>query len=87
MNVSLTPKLEKYVQSKVKSGRYTSASEVVREALRLLEHNDERERELKEFRAELDRGIAQAEAGLTVDGETVFAKIRQKSRLRRRKTA
>lgn len=87
MNVSLTPKLEKYVHSKVKAGRYTSASEVVREALRLLEQSDERERELKEFRAELDRGIAQAEAGLTVDGEAVFAKIRQKSRLRRRKTA
>lgn len=87
MNVSLTPKLEKYIQNKVKTGRYTSASEVVREALRQLENNEERERELKEFRAELDRGIAQAEAGLTVDGEEVFAKIRQKSRLRRRKTA
>jgi putative addiction module CopG family antidote len=40
MNVSLTPELEQYVHSKVKSGRYLSASEVVREALRLLEERD-----------------------------------------------
>ena len=36
MNVSLTPDLEELVHKKVESGRYTSASEVVREALRLL---------------------------------------------------
>lgn len=40
MNVSLTPKLEEFVQEKVKSGRYNSASEVVREALRLLMEED-----------------------------------------------
>lgn len=33
MNVSLTPELEQFVQSRVESGRYNSASEVVREAL------------------------------------------------------
>jgi len=36
MNVHLTPELEALVQSKVKSGRYNSASEVIREALRLI---------------------------------------------------
>jgi antitoxin ParD1/3/4 len=36
MTVSLTPELEKFVSAKVGSGRYNSASEVVREALRLL---------------------------------------------------
>jgi len=40
MNVSLTPELEKFVSAKVGSGRYNSASEVVREALRLLEERD-----------------------------------------------
>lgn len=87
MNVSLTPKLEKYIQKKVESGRYTSASEVVREALRLLEAEEVRERELREFRAMLDRGLAEADAGLTLDGEEVFAKLREKSRLRRKKSA
>ena len=41
MNVSLTPELEKFVSAKVRAGRYTSASEVVREALRLLEEHDQ----------------------------------------------
>jgi antitoxin ParD1/3/4 len=40
MNISLTPQLEKLVQDRVKSGRYTSASEVIREALRLLDEKD-----------------------------------------------
>ncbi|MCU0613100.1 MAG: type II toxin-antitoxin system ParD family antitoxin [Candidatus Eisenbacteria bacterium] len=40
MNVSLTPKLERFVQEKVASGLYASASEVVREALRVLEERD-----------------------------------------------
>lgn len=88
MNVSLTPELEKYVQEKVETGRYTSASEVVREALRLLEQKDQdRERAVKAFQAQLDQGLAQADAGDLVDGEEVFAKIRQKSRLRRAKSA
>jgi putative addiction module CopG family antidote len=40
MNVSLTPELESYITEKVESGFYTSNSEVVREALRLLRHRD-----------------------------------------------
>ena len=40
MNVSLTPQLEELVQKKVASGLYNSASEVIREALRLLEEQD-----------------------------------------------
>lgn len=36
MNVSLTPKLEEFIREKVSSGLYNNASEVVREALRLL---------------------------------------------------
>jgi len=42
MNVSLTPDLERFVRDKVDSGLYNSASEVVREALRLLVARDER---------------------------------------------
>ena len=40
MNISLTPQLEQLVQERVKSGRYTSASEVIREALRMMEEKD-----------------------------------------------
>jgi antitoxin ParD1/3/4 len=54
MNISLTPKLEQYIRTKVESGRYLSASEVVREALRLLEQKDKR---LEELRAEIKKGL------------------------------
>ena len=40
MNVSLTPKLEGFIRKKVSSGLYNNASEVVREALRLLVRQD-----------------------------------------------
>ncbi|MBU9174045.1 type II toxin-antitoxin system ParD family antitoxin [Burkholderia gladioli] len=40
MNVSLTPKLEELVKEKVATGLYNNASEVVREALRLMEARD-----------------------------------------------
>jgi antitoxin ParD1/3/4 len=63
MNVNLTPQLEDLVRQKVASGRYTSASEVVREALRLMQEQDElrevRREELRpEVRRGLDRGVA-----------------------------
>jgi len=91
MNVSLTPELEKFVQEKVGGGRYTSASEVVREALRLLEKREERLREreqaLEVFQAELDRRIAEADAGGWIDGEEAFVRLRAKSEVRRKGSA
>jgi putative addiction module CopG family antidote len=42
MNVSITDQLAGYVRKKVKSGRYNNASEVVRDALRRMEEEDER---------------------------------------------
>lgn len=63
MNVSLTPQLEELVKKKVDSGLYGSASEVMREALRLL---DERDRihamRLEELRAEIRKGLDSGEA-------------------------
>ena len=70
MNVHLTPELELLVQTKVQSGRYNSASEVVREALRLMEQKDEiRTIQLQGLRERMDKGLAQAERGEGVDGE------------------
>jgi antitoxin ParD1/3/4 len=43
MNVNLTPKLEEMIKEKVATGLYNNASEVVREALRLMEARDRRE--------------------------------------------
>ncbi|WP_349740689.1 type II toxin-antitoxin system ParD family antitoxin [Roseateles cavernae] len=57
-NVNLTPLLDEMVRSKVSSGLYGSASEVVREALRLLQEQDrQREVKLEELRREVHRGL------------------------------
>lgn len=47
MNVSLTPELERLVNEKVESGLYQTASEVVREALRLLKERDHAREQLR----------------------------------------
>jgi antitoxin ParD1/3/4 len=85
MNVSLTPQLEKFVSAKVKSGRYNSASEVVREALRLLEeHDSARAAQLAEFNEELGRRLAALDRGEVVDPTTVRARLLKKSEQRRK---
>ena len=59
MNVSLPDELAEYVKSKVSSGRYSSSSEVVREALRLLKDRDmERERLQVDVQAGLKQGAS-----------------------------
>jgi antitoxin ParD1/3/4 len=62
MNVSLTPQLEESVKKKVGSGLYGSASEVMREALRLLDERDHLQAlRLEELRAEIKQGIESGE--------------------------
>ncbi len=78
MNVSLTPELEQFVQAKVENGRYNSASEVVREALRLLEeHEKARATQLAEFNLERGRRLASLDRG--VDLAEVRSRLRRKS--------
>jgi antitoxin ParD1/3/4 len=63
MNISLTPQLEELVKRKVDSGLYVSASEVMREALRLLEERDRlNAMRLEELRAETKKGLDSGEA-------------------------
>jgi antitoxin ParD1/3/4 len=64
MNVSLTPALERLVQQKVESGLYNNASEVIREALRLMkESEDIRRAKLKRLKAALAQGEADVALG------------------------
>ena len=71
MHVSLTPHLEELVRDKVKSGLYNSASEVVREALRLMEDRDRvREMRLEDLRKEIQIGIDQLERGESTEYTT-----------------
>ncbi len=72
MNVSLTPELEKLVQEKVASGLYNSASEVIRESLRLLHERDRvREIRLEELRKEIQKGFASGQPE-TLDIEAII---------------
>jgi len=86
MNVSLTPQLEELINRKVASGRYNSASEVVREALRLFEDRELiRETRLEELRREIALGLEDLEHGRTsiFDPEKVKAEGRKRlARLR-----
>ncbi len=58
LNINLTPRLEKLVRQKVESGRYNSASEVVREALRLMEtQNELHALQLERLRHDIRQGL------------------------------
>jgi antitoxin ParD1/3/4 len=77
MNVSLTPELERRVAEKVASGLYTSASEVVREGLRLLFEADEiKARRLEQMNADIQLGLDQLERGKGIDGEESRRRVR-----------
>jgi antitoxin ParD1/3/4 len=65
MNVSLTPELEELVNEKVRSGLYQTASEVVREALRLLKLRDDEAR-----RADQQAGLAALPVGRSPDSKS-----------------
>ena len=68
MHISLTSHFEAYVADKVESGRYNNASEVILEALRLLEAHDARESaKLAILKAEVQKGIDEADRGDFVD--------------------
>ncbi len=78
MNISLTPELEQLVKDKVNSGRYHSVSEVMGEALRLLDERDRhQEQRLAELKAKIQEGLEASERGEVVDGEEVFAELEE----------
>jgi len=82
MNVSLTPQLEKLIKQKVASGKYNSASEVVRDALRLLEEQDELHKiKLEALKRDIMIGVADLEAGrfkTYASGEELFDDIKKR---------
>jgi len=76
MRIEVSPELEQFIQAKVQSGRYRSASEVVGEALRLLEEQDRRaELRREELRQRIGEGLASLARGEGVNGEAVFERL------------
>ena len=85
MNISLTPQLEELVKKKVESGRYGSASEVLREALRLLEERDRLYAiRLEALREEIQKGL-DSDPATPLDIEEI--KLRGRKRLDEQKKA
>jgi antitoxin ParD1/3/4 len=73
ISADLGEKLEAVVNDLVANGRYGSKSEVLREGVRLVQ---EREAALAKLYADLDEGIAEADAGKLRSAEDVFAEVR-----------
>ena len=79
MNVSLTPELEQFVAETVATGRYSSASEVIRAALRILEED---ERWKVYAREKVARGLEDVAAGRIVSSEQLMARLEERKRKR-----
>jgi antitoxin ParD1/3/4 len=87
MNVSIGSKWERFVDAKVKSGDFQTASEVLREGLRLLEEKEFLRRisirSGPDLRNKLLEGIASLDRSEGIDGEQAFSQLRQ--RIKKRK--
>ena len=78
MNISLTPHLEALIREKVESGSYNSASEVVREALRLLEQEDQlRAIKMQRLRRDIQEGLESGPSA-EFDAQEIKGAARQK---------
>lgn len=85
MNVNLTPQLEEMVHSKVAGGLYNNASEVVREALRLMAMQDNvRALKLEHLRFDIQEGLHSGDAG-ELNGDVI--KRRGRARLKQQPSA
>ena len=73
MHISLTPELEARIKSRVKSGLYNNASEVIREALRFMDTHEDWIHEIKlaQLREQLKAGVDQLDQG---DGIVIKSK-------------
>jgi antitoxin ParD1/3/4 len=89
MNVSLGTKWDQFVEGKVRSGDYQTASEVIRDGLRLLEKEELLKRisvsSMAELEAKLLEAAAAIDTGRKVNGEEAFARLRERSKTRQRK--
>jgi len=78
LNVSLSARHRKLIDREVKVGRAGSASEVVREGLRLYEERRLRDESIARIRREIEAGVDQLDRGESLDGEQVFKELRAK---------
>jgi antitoxin ParD1/3/4 len=80
MTITLTPELERMIKERVQSGMYASESDVLREALRVLEEQEELERlKFEALKRDIEEGIESLENGEGIPAEQVFAELRERN--------
>ena len=76
MNISLTPKQEDFIQTKLETGKYQSVEQLMEIAFQLLDEYDRNETEwVKEVREKIDAAISISEHTPPIDGETFVNQI------------
>ena len=82
--ITIAPELQQQLEAKVASGRYSSADQVLREALSLLDERDERlNAALDDVRAKVRAGLAAADRGELTDGDEFFAELEREEQANR----
>ena len=86
MNISLTDKIEKWIEKRVKKGGYTGASEVIREAIReKMDHEENEEKQRQGLDEAIGAGLEQAKRGEFVEPYKVWEQMKQRQEAARRK--
>jgi antitoxin ParD1/3/4 len=73
MTIALKPEQEAFIQTQLSTGQYTSAADVITEALRLLEKRNHYDQWVEDVRTNIDIAAEQLDRGEGVDGETAIA--------------
>ena len=85
MTITLQPEQEQFIQTQLASGRYTNATEVIAEALQLLEKRNHYDRWVEELRNKIDIAAAELDRGEGIDGEIAINQLR--ARLHKKREA
>ncbi|MFZ4558463.1 MAG: type II toxin-antitoxin system ParD family antitoxin [Pseudanabaena sp.] len=85
MPITLQPEQEQFIQTQLASGRYTNATEVIAEALQLLEKRNHYDRWVEELRNKIDIAAAELDRGEGIDGEIAINQLR--ARLHKKREA
>ncbi|MEH2276001.1 type II toxin-antitoxin system ParD family antitoxin [Nostoc sp.] len=81
MSISLTPDQERFIQTKLQSGKYRSAEEALEIALRLLDEYDRADAEwVEDVREKIDAAILASDQTPPIDGETFVNQILERFR-------
>jgi len=85
MPITLQPEQEQFIQTQLATGRYTNATEVIAEALQLLEKRNHYDRWVEELRNKIDIAATELDRGEGLDGETAINQLR--ARLHKKREA